>query len=86
MGKVLGCKPMIKGGEIAYSAYIIHWPVIETLSCGLMVLFYGDVNYNLLSIVICLVSFIFIVILAYLMKKYVEPIGINISNALKLND
>ena len=72
LGKVLGCKPMIKGGEIAYSAYIIHWPVIETLSCGLMVLFYGDVNYNLLSIVICLVSFIFIVILAYLMKNYLN--------------
>ncbi|MBQ8317185.1 MAG: acyltransferase [Lachnospiraceae bacterium] len=84
LNKILGNKLMVKGGELAYSAYIIHWPIVETISCGLLLLFYDEVNYKLLVSIICIISFIFIVIFAYLMKKYVEPLGLYISRNLKL--
>ena len=77
MQKVLGNNILVKGGEIAYCAYIVHWPIIETFSCGLLILLYGRVNssYNFLVGVIFVLTFFLVTITALLLRKFVEPIG-----------
>ncbi|MCM1235836.1 MAG: acyltransferase [Ruminococcus flavefaciens] len=78
MEKLLGNSIMIKGGEIAYCAYIIHWPVIETFSCGLLLLLYGvsGISYSFLVWMIFFATLFIVVIAAVLLNRLVEPVGV----------
>ncbi len=82
-GKILGNRVMRMGAKISYSAYIVHWPIIETLSCGLFLSLYTSVNNReLLSWGIFIVTFLAIVIVSELLTKWVEPIGLRIGKAI----
>ena len=39
------------GGRIAYSAYIVHWPIIETFLCWFILSFQKSTNYNFVAVV-----------------------------------
>lgn len=75
--KILGGSIMVKGGEIAYSAYIIHWPIIESFSCGLFLWLYGkNISYNFMISVIFAATLLIIVITAVIFQKIIEPLGV----------
>lgn len=82
--EVFGNKFMLKGGMLTYSAYIIHLPLIETISCGLFLIFYEQFDYRLLVVVIGLITFLFVVVCAVWLKKFVEPIGYFVTKNLDI--
>lgn len=73
LGKVLSLKPVLFLGEISYSLYLVHIPVIYSLSAWLLVRFMAKTgNYNLsagLSFVISLPVMLF---LAWLFNRFIE--------------
>ncbi len=74
--KILGNHIMVSGGKLAYSAYIIHWPIIESISCGLVLLMFDKgIQYNLMIVLILIITFLMIVIFSVFISKYIEPIG-----------
>lgn len=84
--KVLGNRFMLEGGKLGFSAYIVHWPVIETLSCGLVLLLYGSgIPYNYMIALIFIPTFIAVLIISKLISMYIEPIGLKITGIIDAN-
>lgn len=70
----LKIKVLEKMGNISFSTYVIHWPVILSIGCGIFLLLYDFCGYNynaaaLLAYGICIiVSFL----LGKVINKYIE--------------
>ena len=85
MEKILGNKVMLAGGKIAYSAYIVHWPIIETLSCSLILMFYKlGILCNGVIWGVFFATFIAVVIVAKFITDNIEPIGTRIAQNLTI--
>lgn len=85
MEKILGNKIMLEGGRISYSAYIIHWPLIETLSCTLVLMFYKlQILSDGLIWGVFIITFIAVIIISEFITDNIEPIGIKITKKLQL--
>lgn len=83
MEKVLGNRVMLLGGKLAYSAYIIHWPIIESFSCGLMLLMYNQgISGKLMEGMVFIFTFLAVIIAARFFAEYIEPIGARIGQNL----
>ncbi|MCR5404726.1 MAG: acyltransferase [Butyrivibrio sp.] len=81
--KVLGNRIMLEGGKLGFSAYIVHWPVIETLSCGLVLLLYGgSIPYNYMIALIFIPTLLAVLIISKLISMYIEPIGLRITRII----
>jgi len=83
MDKVLGNRLMVGLGEISYFAYIIYLPVIEILSCGLLLILYEKIQYKILIVLIFFITFLSIVFCASLMKYYIGALSHCISKRIE---
>ena len=73
--KFFGWKGFVKLGEISYSLYLVHFPVIATLGCWLFQLLYGKLSYDLAVFAVFVVTTIVVVGVSVLFRKYIEPLG-----------
>lgn len=81
--KIFGNRVMVYGGKLAYSAYIIHWPIVESFTCGLFLLLHDKVpNGRILMILLLIATFMMIVIVAGFMEKFIEPIGASFASKI----
>lgn len=67
---------MVQGGKIAYAAYVLHWPIIESFSCGLFLLLY-NLGYSSITIkyLILIATTIVVIIGSIIFNRFIEPIG-----------
>lgn len=73
LGKVFSKKPVLFLGEISYSIYLVHIPVIYSLSAWLLVKFMAKTrNYNLSAGLSFAISLPVIILLAWLFYRFVE--------------
>lgn len=73
---LLGNPLMEKLGSISFSAYLLHWPIIETFSCKIFLILYGNgVWSRLVNLALFLATFILVITLSLLYKRHVEPLG-----------
>lgn len=82
MERLLGNRLMVRGGKLAYTAYIVHWPIVETISCGLFLSFYNKIEYNVLVLLILIITFLVIIFVANIFATYIEPIGADVAKKL----
>lgn len=73
--RFFGSKAFVKLGEISYSFYLAHFPVIATVGCGLFQLLYGKMSYHLLVLIVFLVTTALTAGISILGKKYIEPLS-----------
>ena len=73
--KFFGWKLFVKLGDISYSLYLVHFPVIATLGCFLFELLYGKMSYHLAVLLVFAVTTVVVVGISVLFRKYIEPLG-----------
>ena len=73
--KFFGWKLFVKLGDISYSLYLVHFPVIATLGCFLFELLYGKMSYHLAVLLVFAVITVVVVGISVLFRKYIEPLG-----------
>ena len=73
--KFFGLPIFVKLGEISYSLYLVHFPVIATFGCWIFELFYRKISYNLLVLLTFVATTALVMVISVLFKKYVEPLG-----------
>lgn len=73
LGRGLSVKPVLFLGKISYSLYLVHIPVIYSLSAWLLVKFMGKTgNYNLSAGLSFAISLPVIILLAWLFYRFIE--------------
>lgn len=73
LGKALSGKPVLFLGKISYSLYLVHIPVIYSLSAWLLVRFMaGTGNYNLSAGLSFAISLPVMILLAWLFYRFIE--------------
>ena len=73
--KFFGWKGFVKLGDISYSLYLIHFPVIATLGCFLFEVLYGKMSYHLAVLLVFAVTTVAVLGISVLFRKYIEPLG-----------
>ena len=73
--KFFGLPIFVKLGNISYSLYLVHFPVIATLGCAVFSWIYGKMPYNPAVAVTFVVTTAATVIISVGFSKYVEPLG-----------
>lgn len=73
--KIFGWKPFVKLGNISYSLYLVHFPVIATLGCVLFEVLYGKMSYHLAVLLVFVVTTAAVLGISVLFRKYIEPLG-----------
>ena len=73
--KFFGWKLFVKLGDISYSLYLVHFPVIATLGCFLFELLYGKMSYHLAVLLVFVVTTAAVFGISVLFRKYIEPLG-----------
>ena len=73
--KFFGWKLFVKLGDISYSLYLVHFPVIATLGYFLFELLYGKMSYHLAVLLVFAVTTVVVVGISVLFRKYIEPLG-----------
>ena len=73
--KFFGWKPFVKLGDISYSLYLVHFPVIATFGCWIFELLYGKMPYNLLTLLVFILTTAVVIGISVLFRKYIEPLG-----------
>lgn len=73
--KFFGWKGFVKLGEISYSLYLVHFPVIATLGCEIFLLLYGKLSYHVIMLLDFAVTTAVTGLLAFLSHKYIEPLS-----------
>ena len=73
--KFFGWKGFVKLGEISYSLYLMHFPVIATLGCFLFEELYRKVPYHLAVALVFVVTTAAVIGVSILFKNYIEPLG-----------
>lgn len=75
--KLFGNRLMRYGGRISYATYIVQWPIIETFSCGVFLALYNKIqNYAILTGIVFVTTFVLLVVVAYILSIYIEPLGL----------
>lgn len=78
--KILGNKAFIWFNKSSYGFYLLHFPVLCTLGCGLFLVLHDKMNYHVATLIVYVVSFVVTTFLAWLMAKYVEKPGVKLAN------
>lgn len=65
----------VKLGNISYSLYLVHFPVIATTGCGLFGLLYGKLSYNPAVFITFVVTTVLVLAVSVGFSKYIEPLG-----------
>lgn len=65
----------VKLGELSYSLYLVHFPILATAGCGLFALLYGKLSYHLAVICTFALTTALVVLVSAGFVKYVEPLG-----------
>ena len=65
----------MKLGDISYSLYLVHFPVIATLGCVLFEVLYGKMSYHLAVLLVFVVTTAAVLGISVLFRKYIEPLG-----------
>ena len=73
--KFFGWKGFVKLGDISYSLYLVHFPVIATLGCWLFEMMYGRMSYHLAVVLVFIVTTAVTLGISVLFKNYIEPLG-----------
>ena len=73
--KIFGWKPFVKLGNISYSLYLVHFPVIATLGCVLFEVLYRKMSYHLAVLLVFVVTTAAVLGISVLFRKYIEPLG-----------
>lgn len=73
--KFFGCPIFVKLGNISYSLYLVHFPVIATAGCGLFGVLYGKMSYHLAVLVTFVVTTLLTWMISVGFTKYIEPLG-----------
>ena len=65
---------MEKMGNISFSTYVIHWPVILSIGCGMFLLLYDffGYNYNVAALLACIIC----IIVSFLLGKVINILRI----------
>ena len=83
-GKILGNKMLVKGGRISYAAYIVHWPIIETFSCGIFLLLNKSLTVSDgIKILLFIATAGLVIFCSFVIYRYVEPIGTFIADKFR---
>lgn len=73
LGKVLSLKPVLFLGKISYSLYLVHIPVIYSLSAWLLVKFMAKTgSYNLSAGLSFIISLPVMILLSWLFNRFIE--------------
>lgn len=78
--KILGNKAFIWFNKSSYGFYLLHFPVLCTLGCGLFLVLHDKMNYHVATFIVYVVSFVVTTFLAWLIAKYVEKPGVKLAN------
>ncbi len=73
--KFFGWKGFVKLGNISYSLYLVHFPVIATLGCGLFQSLWGKLPYTILTLLVFVVTTAAVLGISVIFRNYVEPLG-----------
>ncbi len=73
--KFFSWKPFVKLGDLSYSLYLVHFPVLATAGCGMFQFLYGKINYHGAVLVTFLITTTITVAVSAVFTKYVEPLG-----------
>lgn len=73
--KIMNCTILQKIGKISFALYLIHFPVISTVSSWILIFFNEKMNYNILMIIDFVVTVVVMGIVATFVTKYIEPLG-----------
>ena len=72
--KFFGARPFVWLGEISYSFYLVHFPVIATVGCGLFETLYGKMSYLLATLIVFAVTTVLTVGISMVSRKYIESL------------
>ena len=81
---VLGCeglqkffswKPFLYLGDISYSLYLLHFPVIATFSCWFFLGVHETFGYHLTAALNFVLTTALVLLLSTLSRNYLEPLG-----------
>lgn len=70
-----GLPLFVKLGEISYSLYLVHFPIIATFGCGLFELLYKKMPYNEAAAVVFALTTLLVLFISWLFHKHIEPLG-----------
>ena len=73
--KFFGHTAFVKLGNISYSLYLVHFPVIATVGCGVFVVLFGKMSYNLAVLMTFIVTTVVTWLVSAGFTKYIEPLG-----------
>lgn len=73
--KFFGLPVFVKLGEISYSLYLVHFPVIATLGCGMFRLLYGKMSYHAAAALVFCVTTAVVLLVSVLFHQWIEPFG-----------
>ena len=73
--KLFGWKPFVKLGNISYSLYLVHFPVIATLGCGLFAVLFEKLSYNLAALITFVITTLVTFVVSVGFTEYIEPLG-----------
>ncbi len=73
--KFFGWKGFVKLGDISYSLYLVHFPVIAVLGWGLLNLRWGKLPNTLLTLLLFVVTTAAVLGISVLFRNYIEPLG-----------
>mgnify|MGYP003312013164 CR=1 FL=1 len=70
-----GWKGFVKLGDISYSLYLVHFPVIATLGCWLFGILFERLSYNMAAMITFVVTTVVTLAVSAGFTKYIEPLG-----------
>lgn len=73
--KFFSWKPFVKLGNISYSLYLVHFPVIASLGCWLFKLLSRGVSYHVAVLIVFVITTAVTLIVSVVFSKYIEPLG-----------
>jgi peptidoglycan/LPS O-acetylase OafA/YrhL len=78
--KLLSNQVFMWFNKSSYGFYLVHFPVLCTVGCGLFLVLNGRLNYYIATFIVYIVSFAVTTFLAWLIAKFVERPGMKLAN------
>ena len=78
--KPLSNKAFLWFNRSSYGFYLLHFPVMCTVGCGLFVALHDKMNFYVATLFVYLVSFAVTTLFAWLVAKFVEKPGVKLAN------
>lgn len=81
--RFFGAKAFRFLGDISYSLYLLHFPIVATFSCWFFLGFYEKLGYHLTVGLDFVFTTILVLLVSWLSRKYVEPVSTVLESRLK---